>query len=94
MTMAQKRGALLFFQKGNRVSCHAVSGKANEMLRDFEEYNIGVPQISPGFGVGKGNVIFDGPGQNEDFGLEHVWVPLKNGSNRLFRLAVTLTTGC
>ena len=72
MTMAQKRGALLFFQKGNCVNCHAVSGKANEMFSDFEEYNIGVPQISPGFGVGKGNVIFDGPGQNEDFGLEQI----------------------
>ncbi len=72
MTLAQKRGALLFFQKGNCVSCHAVSGKANEMFSDFQEYNIGVPQISPEFGVGKGNVIFDGPKQNEDFGLEQV----------------------
>lgn len=72
MTLAQKRGALLFFGKANCVSCHAVSGKANEMFSDFEEYNIGVPQISPNFGVGKGNVIFDGPNQNEDFGLEQI----------------------
>jgi cytochrome c peroxidase len=72
MTLAQKRGALLFFNKGNCASCHAVSGKANEMFSDFEEYNIGVPQISPEFGIGKGNVIFDGPNQNEDFGLEQV----------------------
>ena len=32
----------------------------------------GVPQIAPEFGVGKGNVIFDGPGEDEDFGLEQV----------------------
>ncbi|HEX4166968.1 MAG TPA: cytochrome c peroxidase [Bryobacteraceae bacterium] len=72
MTLAEKRGALLFFKKGNCVSCHAVSGKANEMFSDFEEYNIGIPQISPQFGVGDGNVIFDGPGHNEDFGLEQI----------------------
>ncbi len=29
-------------------------------------------QIAPRFGVGKGNVIFDGPGQDEDFGLGQV----------------------
>jgi cytochrome c peroxidase len=72
MTREEKRGALIFFGKGNCVSCHAVSGKANEMFSDFEEYNIGVPEISPLFGVGKGNVIFDGPAQNEDFGLEQI----------------------
>jgi cytochrome c peroxidase len=72
MTLVQKRGALLFFKKGNCASCHAVSGKANEMFSDFDEYNIGVPQISPEFGLGSGNVIFDGPKQNEDFGLEQI----------------------
>jgi cytochrome c peroxidase len=72
MTLEQKRGALLFFKKASCVTCHAVSGKANEMFSDFEEYNIGVPQISPHFGVGKGNVAFDGPSQNEDFGLEQI----------------------
>ena len=35
-------------------------------------HNIGVPQIAPLFGVGRGNVIFDGPGENEDYGLEQV----------------------
>ena len=29
-------------------------------------------QVAPAFGVGKGNVIFDGPEANEDFGLEQV----------------------
>jgi len=70
MPIEQKRGALLFFGKANCVSCHAVGGKSNEMFSDFRMYNIGVPQIAPAFGVGKGNTIFDGPGENEDFGLE------------------------
>jgi cytochrome c peroxidase len=42
------------------------------MFSDFQMHVIGVPQIAPPFGVGKGNVIFDGPGQDEDFGLEQV----------------------
>ena len=33
---------------------------------------IGVPQIAPHFGAGLGNVIFDGPGEDEDFGLEQI----------------------
>ncbi len=72
MTADQKRGALLFFGKANCVSCHAVSGQANEMFSDFKEHNAGVPQIAPYFGVGTGNVIFDGPSADEDFGLEQV----------------------
>lgn len=77
MTAAEKRGALLFFGKANCVLCHAVSGRSsvgqsNEMFSDFEERVIGVPQLAPLFGVGKDNVIFDGPGQNEDFGLEQI----------------------
>lgn len=77
MTASEKRGALLFFGKARCVQCHAVSGRSsvgesNEMCTDFEERVIGVPQIAPFFGVGKGNVIFEGPGQNEDFGLEEI----------------------
>jgi cytochrome c peroxidase len=72
MTDAQKRGALLFFGKANCVACHAVSGKSNEMFSDFRMHNIGVPQIAPVFGLGTGNVIFDGPEENEGFGLEQV----------------------
>jgi cytochrome c peroxidase len=49
-----------------------VAGQSNEMFTDFKERVIGVPQIAPFFGVGKGNVLFDGPGQNEDFGLEQI----------------------
>lgn len=72
MTDAQKRGALLFFGKANCVACHAVSGQSNEMFSDFKMHNIGVPQIAPFFGLGKGDTIFDGPGENEDFGLEQI----------------------
>ena len=72
LSEAQKRGALTFLGKGNCVQCHAVAGKSNEMFSDFQMHAIGVPQIAPAFGVGKGNVIFVGPGQNEDFGLEQI----------------------
>jgi len=68
----EKQGALIFFGKGKCVSCHAVAGASNEMFSDFKMHNIGVPQIAPFFGAGQGNVIFDGPGENEDFGLEQV----------------------
>jgi len=50
------------------VQCHQVSGSSNEMFSDFNQHVIGVPQIAPSIG----NVTFDGPGQNEDFGLEQV----------------------
>ena len=72
MDSDEKRGALIFFGKAKCVSCHAVSGPSNEMFSDFKMHNIGVPQIAPIFGVGEGNVIFDGPGENEDFGLEQI----------------------
>lgn len=72
MTPSQKRGALLFFGKARCVKCHAVAGPSNEMFSDFQMHVIGVPQIAPFFGVGKGNMIFDGPGKDEDFGLEQI----------------------
>src|SRR5215510_7679529 len=68
LTDGQKRGALLFFGKARCVACHKVSGESNEMFSDFSQHVIGVPQIAPV----AGNVTFDGPGQNEDFGLEQV----------------------
>ena len=68
----EKKGALLFFGKAGCVACHAVSGKSNEMFSDFENHNIGVPQIAPVFGLGKGDTIFDGPNADEDFGNEQV----------------------
>jgi cytochrome c peroxidase len=68
LTDAQKNGALLFFGKARCAECHAVSGASNEMFSDFAPHVIGVPQIAPSVG----NVTFDGPGQNEDFGLEQI----------------------
>jgi cytochrome c peroxidase len=69
MSDDEKRGALVFFGKGKCVQCHAVRGTSNEMFSDFQMHNIGVPQIAPAFGAGLGNMIFDGPGEDEDFGL-------------------------
>jgi cytochrome c peroxidase len=70
MTQGQKRGALLFFGEARCVHCHAVAGPSNEMFSDFAPHRIGGPQVAPVFGVGSGNTIFDGPGENEDFGFE------------------------
>ncbi len=70
MTQPQKRGALLFFGTAGCVSCHAVSGVSNEMFSDFQLHRIGGPQVFPQFGVGLGNVVFDGPGADQDFGAE------------------------
>ena len=72
MTAAEKRGALVFFGKAACVQCHKVDGESNEMFSDFQERVIGVPQIAPSFGVGQGNVIFGGPGEDEDFGREEL----------------------
>ncbi len=68
LTTRQKRGALLFFGKARCVQCHAVARKSNEMFSDFKQHVIGVPQVAPSFG----NVVFDGAGADEDFGLEQV----------------------
>jgi cytochrome c peroxidase len=72
MPSTQKRGALIFFGKGKCSACHSVGGQSNEMFSDFQMHNIGVPQIAPFFGVGQGNVIFDGAKEDEDFGLEQI----------------------
>jgi len=68
MTVEMKRGALTFFGKGKCVSCHSVKGSSNEMFSDFKVHVAGTPQIVPL----SANVTFDGPGGNEDFGLEQV----------------------
>jgi cytochrome c peroxidase len=73
LTDDQKRGALLFFGAAGCVACHQVSGQSNEMFSDFRQHVIGVPQIAPAPNdPTAGNVTFDGPGQNEDFGLEQI----------------------
>lgn len=70
MTAGQKRGALIFFGKAKCVRCHAVAGDSNEMFSDFRPHRIGGPQVAPVFGIGTGNIIFDGPDENEDFGFQ------------------------
>ena len=73
LTTDQKKGALLFLGSAGCVACHQVSGHSNEMFSDFIQHVIGVPQIAPAAGdPAAGNVTFDGPGQNEDFGLEQI----------------------
>jgi cytochrome c peroxidase len=73
LTNDQKRGALLFFGAAGCVACHQVSGQSNEMFSDFSQHVIGIPQIAPAPNdPATGNVTFDGPGQNEDFGLEQI----------------------
>ena len=68
LTARQKQGAVLFFGAAGCVRCHAVTGGSNEMFSDFRQHVAGVPQVAPTVG----NVTFDGPGQDEDFGLEQV----------------------
>src|SRR5262249_52026204 len=68
MSDSERRGALLFFGKAGCVSCHAVSGDSNEMFSDFKPHVLGVPQIAPQ----NTNSVFDGPGADEDFGLEQI----------------------
>jgi cytochrome c peroxidase len=68
LTTEAKKGALLFFGKARCVECHAVSGTANEMFSDFKLHVIGVPQIAPQVS----NMTFDGPAEDEDFGLEQI----------------------
>ncbi len=68
LTRREKKGALLFFGEAECVRCHAVGGESNEMFSDFEEHVAGIPQIGPL----DTNNTFDGPGANEDFGLEQI----------------------
>lgn len=68
LTADQKRGGILFFGRAMCGECHIVRGFANEMFSDFEGHVLGVPQVAPS----NGNVPFDGPGGDEDFGLERV----------------------
>jgi cytochrome c peroxidase len=73
MTVAQKRGALLFFDDNKVCSvCHTVSGQSNEMFSDFDMAAAGIPQIAPVYGAGTGNVEFAGPTKDEDLGLADI----------------------
>jgi cytochrome c peroxidase len=68
LTQDEKKGALLFFGTARCSMCHSVSRQSNEMFSDFQDHVIGVPQIAPQVT----NNSFDGPGANEDFGLEQI----------------------
>jgi cytochrome c peroxidase len=68
MAEMEKQGALLFFGAARCSQCHSVAGQSNEMFSDFQEHVLGVPQIAPS----STNATFDGPGLNEDFGLEQI----------------------
>jgi cytochrome c peroxidase len=68
LTEGEKRGALLFFGAARCVVCHSVAGQSNEVFSDFQNHDIGVPQIAPQVT----NNSFDGAGANEDFGREQV----------------------
>jgi cytochrome c peroxidase len=65
LTEHQKQGALLFFGRAMCGECHLVRGHFNQMFSDFENHVLGVPQIVPTLG----NVPFDGPGADEDYGV-------------------------
>jgi cytochrome c peroxidase len=67
LTVEQKRGALLFFHIESRCGeCHNTHDFANEMFSDFEPHVLGVPQVMPTVTIS----TFDGPGADEDYGLE------------------------
>jgi cytochrome c peroxidase len=72
MTDAEKRGALVFFGEGKCITCHATKGKSNEMFSDFENHVAGIPQLAPAFGVGTANMVYDGPGADEDVGAMQI----------------------
>jgi cytochrome c peroxidase len=63
---AAKRGALLFFKDGQCVSCHS-----GNLFSDFENYNIGVPQVGPGTAQFDTDASYRGL-RTWDFGLEEI----------------------
>ncbi len=66
LTPAQKRGAIAFFTGDGCGECHIVRSFGNEMFSDFEPHVLAVPQVVPTVT----NMTFDGPGADEDYGLE------------------------
>ena len=62
-----KQGALLFFGKGKCSTCHS-----GNMFSDFENHNIGVPQVGPGSGQkDDADPKYQGL-HSYDFGLEEI----------------------
>lgn len=50
------------------MAVDSVAGMSNEMFSDFQSHVLAVPQLAPL----TTNNSFDGPGANEDFGLEQL----------------------
>ncbi|MBX3023632.1 hypothetical protein KF840_01850 [bacterium] len=67
LSAAAKRGAIAFFDGGRCSSCHA-----GELFSDFDNYNIGVPQVGPGTGRSAARDASYGGRTNWDFGLEEI----------------------
>lgn len=67
MSESAKRGALVFLGRGRCSSCHG-----GEMFSDFENHNIGVPQVGPGTGFGDASDPEYLGLRTWDFGLEEV----------------------
>lgn len=64
---AAKRGAVAFFEDGRCSSCHV-----GNLFSDFENHNIGVPQVGPGTGrFANGDPAYEEL-TNWDFGLEEI----------------------
>ena len=63
---AAKRGALTFFTTGQCASCHD-----GNLFSDFDNYNIGVPQVGPGTAQLDSDPLFQGY-TTWDFGLEEI----------------------
>ncbi len=62
-----KKGALIFFGKGKCASCHA-----GDLFSDFQNHNIGVPQVGPGtFQSDPSDPQYLGLA-NWDFGLQEI----------------------
>lgn len=69
LTPSQKRGGIVFLgKKGLCFECHVTVGYTSQMFSDFKAHNIAVPQVRPVLS----NMEFDGPADNEDFGLERI----------------------
>ena len=67
LTPSQKRGALLFYGlRAGCFECHIGEGYASEMFSDFDAHVLAVPQVVPTSTL----AVFDGPGGDEDYGLE------------------------
>jgi cytochrome c peroxidase len=64
---AAKRGAEIFMTSGHCSTCHS-----GDLFSDFQNHNIGVPQVGPGTGFGAPHDPAYAGKTNWDFGLEEI----------------------